>query len=237
MAFCLLSVNSVLSFKKRIERRKISGQSKKNVKLNNSHALAGVCVVPPNHIWSQAWSYRDVLEPVLSSPAFKLCSHSSSLLHFLETHPHTRFKSYLLYQQSHLFLFTPPHLFASRMESAKDPKSNPISRADGKAPLKVKYISSPIHVSARDACEFKAVVQQLTGQKSEVPSPTCARMMVTNGTGKLHDHEGFTRTKPAALQPSGCDKFSSATALHEFGEDFCWRETSETLFNFQFPRQ
>ncbi|KAK3010225.1 hypothetical protein RJ639_011864 [Escallonia herrerae] len=123
------------------------------------------------------------------------------------------------------------------MECGNDPKSNPITRAGGKAPVKVKYISSPIHVSARDACEFKAVVQQLTGQKSEVPSPTCARMMGTNGAGKLHDREGFTRTKPAALQPSGCDKSSNATALLEFGEDFSWRETSETLFNFQFPRQ
>ncbi|KAK2988520.1 hypothetical protein RJ640_026748 [Escallonia rubra] len=60
------------------------------------------------------------------------------------------------------------------MEIGKHPKSSPISRAGGKAPVKVKHISSPIHVSARDACEFKAVVQQLTGQKSEVPSPKLA---------------------------------------------------------------
>ncbi|KAK3011101.1 hypothetical protein RJ639_010595 [Escallonia herrerae] len=77
------------------------------------------------------------------------------------------------------------------MEFGKDRKSNPISRADGKAPLKVKYISSPIHVSARDACEFKTVVQQLTGQKSEVPSPTCARMMGTTELASFMTTKGL----------------------------------------------
>ncbi|KAK3000829.1 hypothetical protein RJ639_022263 [Escallonia herrerae] len=201
-----------------------------------SHVIKPTKLARSKNSESQAWSYK-------LSRACPFISHIQTLLTFpprcfISWKPtSTPYSNPIHYFNNHISSSLLPLLFALTMEFGNDPKSNPISRAGGKAPVKVKYISSPIHVSARDACEFKAVVQQLTGQKSEVPSPACARMMVTNGAGKLRDHEGLTRTKPAALQPSGCDKFSNATALVEFGEDFSWRETSETLFNFQFPSQ
>lgn len=37
---------------------------------------------------------------------------------------------------------------------------------ESKEPMKVKYISSPVLVNAKNAAEFKAIVQELTGKDS-----------------------------------------------------------------------
>ncbi|CAK9187642.1 unnamed protein product [Ilex paraguariensis] len=43
--------------------------------------------------------------------------------------------------------------------------------------IKVKYISSPVMVKANNASEFRAIVQELTGQNSHIRSPGNADTM------------------------------------------------------------
>nr|GLL27869.1 hypothetical protein BC332_12740 [Ipomoea trifida] len=42
-------------------------------------------------------------------------------------------------------------------------KQNPTGKS-GKEPIKVKYISSPVLVNAKNASEFRSIVQELTGK-------------------------------------------------------------------------
>ena len=53
----------------------------------------------------------------------------------------------------------------SRMENSL--KRQKLNKAK-KKPIKIKYISSPMMVHAKNASEFRAIVQQLTGKNSDL---------------------------------------------------------------------
>lgn len=50
------------------------------------------------------------------------------------------------------------------MEGGGNSKQSSPSRKSSKEPIKVKYISSPVLVNAKNASEFRAIVQELTGK-------------------------------------------------------------------------
>nr|GLL20768.1 hypothetical protein A4A49_55437 [Ipomoea trifida] len=52
---------------------------------------------------------------------------------------------------------------ADRMGSREDNESR-TGKKSGKEAVKVKYISDPVTVNAKDASEFRAIVQELTGK-------------------------------------------------------------------------
>ncbi|KAB1200826.1 hypothetical protein CJ030_MR0G006185 [Morella rubra] len=56
-------------------------------------------------------------------------------------------------------------------------------------PVKIKYISSPTFVRASNPIEFRAIVQELTGQNSEDRTSSDSYTMITNH-GNLHKEMG-----------------------------------------------
>lgn len=106
-----------------------------------------------------------------------------------------------------------------------------------KEPLKVKYISSPVLVNAKNPTEFKAIVQELTGKDSSEGhhqrSPGDAGGRATSvGYSQLPTEHG---EKYAKL---GCEvdqiQGSSTMAGHEFDADLFWK-LSESLSKSEFP--
>ncbi|CAK9170916.1 unnamed protein product [Ilex paraguariensis] len=54
--------------------------------------------------------------------------------------------------------------------------------------IKVKYISSPVMVKANNPSEFRAIVQELTGQNSDNRSPGDADTMLSSKPSQNHSH-------------------------------------------------
>lgn len=94
------------------------------------------------------------------------------------------------------------------------------SKKPKKIPIKVKYISSPMMVKAGNAEEFRAIVQQLTGQHSDIGEPG---NVVTNTKAKFDDRY---------LLDASPDDMPS---MELFDEGFVWRGVAENLFGFQSP--
>ena len=87
-------------------------------------------------------------------------------------------------------------------------------------PMKIKYISSPLLVKASNASEFRAIVQELTGQNSEDRSPHDSDSMVTN------------RAQPKIeMAKKTVDGGVSRTTmpLLELNEEYLWENFSESL--------
>ncbi|MBA0699683.1 hypothetical protein Goshw_000177 [Gossypium schwendimanii] len=95
------------------------------------------------------------------------------------------------------------------------------SKKPKKIPVKVKYISSPMMVKASNAEEFRAIVQELTGQHSDMGEPV--NVVTTNTKAKLDDRN---------LLDAYPDDMSS---MELFDEGFVWRGVAENLFGFQSP--
>ncbi|KAJ6700132.1 SIGMA FACTOR BINDING PROTEIN 1 CHLOROPLASTIC [Salix purpurea] len=51
-------------------------------------------------------------------------------------------------------------------------KANKITKTKKKSTMRVVYISNPMKFKASNASEFRALVQKLTGQDSELPNPS-----------------------------------------------------------------
>lgn len=97
-----------------------------------------------------------------------------------------------------------------------------------KKTVKVTYISSPVFVSARDASEFRSLVQQLTGKDSnhETPKhrenpPTCKVMQVDGGTFA-------TTAADEEDNASSCCYNRSMDSL-EFDEELFWSEAARCI--------
>ncbi|XAR53568.1 hypothetical protein NMG60_11022178 [Bertholletia excelsa] len=121
----------------------------------------------------------------------------------------------------------------SSQESAKIRKSPPI---------KVKYISSPMKVKAKNPMEFRAIVQELTGQNSDqAPARTTEidgtrREEDTNHGQELLLHHGNTPLSSLAAPAliSGENQIGSTTCFNESEASF-FRDLPDSLYEFQFP--
>lgn len=88
-------------------------------------------------------------------------------------------------------------------------------------------------VKANNAIEFRAIVQELTGQNSDVTSPcnstgtvvTEEAVTVNEDHGSPGDKLGIENNRDACM--------NMGTSLFTLEEDFLWREFVD---NFQFPR-
>ncbi|XVF06360.1 hypothetical protein REPUB_Repub06bG0041400 [Reevesia pubescens] len=55
-----------------------------------------------------------------------------------------------------------------------------------KNPIKITYISSPMMVTASNAAEFRAIVQELTGQTSNIREPDNVPTTIHDETNQVH---------------------------------------------------
>ncbi|GAB4836036.1 hypothetical protein Ancab_000953 [Ancistrocladus abbreviatus] len=101
---------------------------------------------------------------------------------------------------------------------AQQEKSKEASR-NNKEPLRVKYISSPIMVSARSESEFRAVVQELTGKDSGNQSPSWFQTSIPSAA------EGSrARGRPTPAKDHISNATSEDVFYRELDEVMLWRE-------------
>ncbi|XP_057475901.1 sigma factor binding protein 1, chloroplastic-like [Actinidia eriantha] len=102
-----------------------------------------------------------------------------------------------------------------------------------KKPIKVTYISSPVMVQANNASEFRAIVEELTGQNSDVSRFEDASMAFGNDAGPVLDPE-ISTTKTVLSDGHEFEYLSDMMQPLEFNESSFLREVSNGL-GFQFP--
>lgn len=100
-----------------------------------------------------------------------------------------------------------------------------------KNPIKIKYISSPMMVKASNAAEFRAIVQELTGQNSDIGEPTATTTVPTTTIPEVQ------ADSPAKIddEKSLFDTFEDDMSSLELDEALLWRGFPENLFGFQSP--
>lgn len=92
-----------------------------------------------------------------------------------------------------------------RCNGKEELENSKIRGSDQKA-IKVKYISSPVTVRARDASEFRSIVQQLTGHNSH--------------NNINHDDVNYIQTAKEVAEDYKCFSSTTEEASVEFNEDF-----------------
>ncbi|KAJ7973512.1 VQ motif-containing protein [Quillaja saponaria] len=116
-----------------------------------------------------------------------------------------------------------------------------------KVPMKITYISSPVMVRACNASEFRAVVQELTGNgnkysdkenKSSHGNTSCMRRNNEQDSTWISENEAFSDATMAAenhvLEPA--QPSWNKMAYLEFEESHFWRElVLEGIPPFQSP--
>ncbi|CAK9172425.1 unnamed protein product [Ilex paraguariensis] len=98
--------------------------------------------------------------------------------------------------------------------------------------ITVKYISNPVMVKANNASEFRAIVQELTGQNSDIRSPGNAGTVATSEAIQVHNH---TTSKPVV--ENGVHEYLNTLPSLKLIEDFFWGDASESFSSIQFPPQ
>lgn len=104
--------------------------------------------------------------------------------------------------------------------------------------MKVKYISSPVMVNAKNATEFKAIVQELTGKDSgdehhhSSPGAAGSRANISVSNQESYNY-GVTNAKHSY----GAEQFqgSITTESHQHEENAFWKNFSESLSGCGFP--
>lgn len=88
-------------------------------------------------------------------------------------------------------------------------------------PMKIKYISSPMLVKARNASEFRAIVQELTGQHSEDRSdPHQSYTMITN----------HAEPQIKMVEENVACEVSRTMPLLELNKDYLWENFSDSFY-------
>ncbi|CAL5363231.1 unnamed protein product [Camellia sinensis] len=109
-----------------------------------------------------------------------------------------------------------------------------------KKPIKVTYISSPMMVRANNASEFRAIVQELTGQNSDLGSSEFEASLAIGGGGGDEGRSmvlnGSSIAK-AEFGNGGIGEFelSNVVSSLEPNEASFWKEVSDSFLGFQFP--
>ncbi|CAL5322071.1 hypothetical protein CsSME_00000245 [Camellia sinensis var. sinensis] len=109
-----------------------------------------------------------------------------------------------------------------------------------KKPIKVTYISSPMMVRANNASEFRAIVQELTGQNSDLGSSEFeASLAIGGGGGDEGRSMVLNRSSIAKAEfgNGGIGEFelSNVVSSLEPNEASFWKEVSDSFLGFQFP--
>ncbi|XVF42253.1 hypothetical protein PTKIN_Ptkin01aG0346000 [Pterospermum kingtungense] len=103
-----------------------------------------------------------------------------------------------------------------------------------KNPIKIKYISSPTMVVASNAAEFRAIVQELTGQNSDIGEPNGVHTTIPERANQVH--LPFQADSPAKIdEKSSFDMFQDDMSSLEFDDGLLWRGVPENVFGFQSP--
>ncbi|CAI9091438.1 OLC1v1026473C1 [Oldenlandia corymbosa var. corymbosa] len=111
-----------------------------------------------------------------------------------------------------------------------------------KEPLKVKYISSPVMVNAKNASEFKAIVQELTG-KDPIDDHHHQRSLPENFSGNAPNATEFNyqlpgndgvRNAPNASYEFDGQAYRSNSGAIEVEDDVFWK-LPESLSRYDFP--
>ncbi|KAK4353658.1 hypothetical protein RND71_025852 [Anisodus tanguticus] len=112
-----------------------------------------------------------------------------------------------------------------KMEQGKKGKNS--SRRNNykkKEPMKVKYISSPVMVNAKNAAEFRSIVQELTGKSPEtggtIDSSGGSSSVAGGGWPKYHDRVEYnSSTKNILMNNIEIDN----------NDEYFWKQFSESL--------
>ncbi|CAL5365091.1 unnamed protein product [Camellia sinensis] len=108
-----------------------------------------------------------------------------------------------------------------------------------KKPIKVTYISSPMMVRANNASEFRAIVQELTGQNSDLGSSEFEASLAIGGGGDEGRSMVLNRSSIAKAEfgNGGIGEFelSNVVSSLEPNEASFWKEVSDSFLGFQFP--
>ncbi|XP_039063993.1 uncharacterized protein LOC120208953 [Hibiscus syriacus] len=99
-----------------------------------------------------------------------------------------------------------------------------------KNPIKIRYISSPVMVKACNEAEFRAVVQQLTGQNSDIRE----HRSITEEANQVRDIPNFQADSLAKIDDTNTFPYDMSS-LELFDESFVWRGVAENLVGFQSP--
>ncbi|KAL6146802.1 hypothetical protein ACLB2K_057479 [Fragaria x ananassa] len=109
-------------------------------------------------------------------------------------------------------------------------------RSKAETPIRIKYISSPMMVQANNASEFRAIVQELTGQNSDATIPDHG----TDYCEQANWVSSHRASQPADMKTQNGDelmKFSDdhVVAFGQFDEIKFWREVSESFCVSESP--
>lgn len=109
-------------------------------------------------------------------------------------------------------------------------------RSKAKTPIRIKYISSPMMVQANNASEFRAIVQELTGQNSN----TTIADHDTNHYDQVSWVSNQRASESADMKTQDVDelmKFSDnrLAVFDRFDEIKFWGEVSESFCAFESP--
>lgn len=98
--------------------------------------------------------------------------------------------------------------------------------------MKVTYISNPMMVKASNASEFRAIVQELTGQHSDFPSWDDSANVTASGEANKVPTQGIPYTVRIDAE-NVKDELSDAFSSFDFNDTFSWREVYDCLSGFQ----
>ena len=89
-------------------------------------------------------------------------------------------------------------------------------------------------VKASNAAEFRAIVQELTGQNSDIGEPS--NVLTTIPEEENHVHFPFQVDSHAKIDDRNLfDTFPDDMSSLEFDEGLLWRGVQENSFGFQSP--
>lgn len=111
------------------------------------------------------------------------------------------------------------------MEQGKKGKNSSRRNYKEKEPMKVKYISSPIMVNAKNADEFRSIVQELTGKNPERGGGIGGDGGDGGGGGWPKDHDGVEYNSSTNNISMNIDN----------NHEYFWKQFSESLSVFQYP--
>ncbi|KAK8545464.1 hypothetical protein V6N12_026298 [Hibiscus sabdariffa] len=101
-----------------------------------------------------------------------------------------------------------------------------------KTPIKIKYISSPMMVKASSEAEFRAIVQQLTGQNSDIRDREPCTITEEANQGGNFQADSFVKIDDPDLSEAFPYDMS---AMELLDESFVWRSGVAEMFGFQSP--
>ncbi|KAK4717250.1 hypothetical protein R3W88_015588 [Solanum pinnatisectum] len=111
------------------------------------------------------------------------------------------------------------------MEQGKKGQNSSRKNYKEKEPMKVKYISSPVLVNAKNADEFRSIVQELTGKNPE-RGGGIGDDGGDGGGDRPKDHDGVEYNNSST---------NNISMSIDNNDEYFWKQFSESLSEFQYP--